>query len=235
MKKLPLLLLILWLTACSPPPEATPTPTPTPDPLTILQQAGETMQALSSVRFEISRSGGPVYLDEERQMIFSSAVGQYAAPDRVQAVINARAMGMALEVRTIAIGDEQWLTNPLTRQWEKLPAGWGFNPATLFDPALGWEPLMKEDLTNVSPGRQVELEGRSLDYFTATVAGERIRAVTAGLAGDEPVEVSFWIDPQTYRVLQIQFATAGVNGEAAEWLLTFSEFDQPVTIEAPAE
>ena len=56
-----LLVLLLLLAACGedPTPAATIAPTPTPDPAVILQQAGQAMQALDSVHFDITRTGGP--------------------------------------------------------------------------------------------------------------------------------------------------------------------------------
>jgi lipoprotein LprG len=227
-----LLLGVAFLAACRQEP-AEIVPTPTPDPGAILRQAGAAMQGLSSARFEMTRSGGPVYLDPERTLTFNSVTGQYAAPDSVRAVIKTQAMGLALEVNTIAIGDDQWLTNPLTRQWEKLPPGWGFNPAVIFDPALGWRPLFEEDVTDLSPVALVELDGRSLQHIRATVAGERVHVITAGLAGGEPVTVDVWLDPATAHVVRVQFTTSNNGAEPSAWLLTFSDFNAPATIEPP--
>lgn len=231
---LPLLLLLLALTTAGCRDILDVEPTPTPDPRAILQQAGERMQALNSARFEMSRTGGPVYLDAEGQFLFNSTTGEYAAPDSVRAIIRVQASGLALEVNTIAIGDEQWLTNPLTRRWDKLPPGWGFNPAIIFDPEQGWQPLLREDISNLSLPEPVQVEGRTLYHIRGTVAGERVRVITAGLAGAEPVEVAFWIDPDTHHVVRLQFATASAAEEPSTWLLTFSGFDEPVTVEPPA-
>jgi lipoprotein LprG len=235
---MPLIMLLLLATvACREATEEestpTPAPTPTPDPRLILQQAGERMQALESARFEMARTGGPVYLDPERQFLFNSATGQYAAPESVRAVIRVQAAGLALEVNTIAIGDEQWLTNPLTRRWDQLPPGWGFNPAIIFDPEQGWQPLVREDITDLTLPEQVQVDGRTLQYIRGSVTGERVRVITAGLAGDEPVDVAFWIDPNTLHVVRIQFSTTSEGQEPSVWLLTFSDFDAPVTIERP--
>jgi hypothetical protein len=58
--------------------------------------------------------------------------------------------------------------------------------------------------------------------------------ITAGLAGDEPVEVAFWIDPNTHHIVRIEFTTGTGAEEPSTWLLSFSDFDEPVTIEPPA-
>jgi lipoprotein LprG len=232
---LPLMLLLLLATAaCREREVVEDEPTPTPDPRLLLQQAGESMQALNSARFEMSRTGGPVYLDAEQQFLFNSATGQYAAPDSVRAIIRVQAAGLALEVNTIAIGDDQWLTNPLTRRWDQLPPGWGFNPAIIFDPEQGWQPLVREDIVGLSQPETVQVDGRTLYHIRGSVAGERVRVITAGLAGDEPVEVAFWIDPDTLHIVRIQFNTTTPEQEPSTWLLTFSDFDEPVTIEPPS-
>lgn len=66
---LALLVVALALVGCRnqtpPAPTATPEPTatPTPDPRVLLAESAEAMMALEYVRFALSRSGGPVYLD----------------------------------------------------------------------------------------------------------------------------------------------------------------------------
>jgi lipoprotein LprG len=214
-------------------PTLTPTYTPTPDPALMLRAAGQAMQALESVRFEMSRDGAPVYFDPDAQLVFNSAVGQYAAPDSVRAVIKVQGPGITLEINSIAIGEDQWLTNPLTRRWEKLPPGWGFNPAALFDPELGWEPLLSEDITVLAGPLSVGLNGRPHHQFRATAVGPRLSVITAGLVQDESIELTIWMQPDTRLISQLQFETGEANGERSQWLLTFTEFNEPITISPP--
>jgi lipoprotein LprG len=223
----------------SPTPEATATPTftptftPTPDPAVMLREAGQAMQALESVRFEMSRSGGPVFFDPDGQLVFNSAIGQYAAPDGVRAVIRVMGPGITLEINTIALGDEQWLTNPLTRRWEKLPAGWGFNPAALFDPELGWEPLLRDDVTVLTGPAAVDLNGQPHYRFEVKAVGPRLPVITAGLVQDQAIDLTIWLQQSSRLISQLQFETGGGESEASQWQLTFSEFNEPVTITPP--
>lgn len=231
-----LLILLLLLAACRS--DATPTatiaPTPTPDPAVILQQAGQTMQGLQSVHFDIARTGGPAYLDADQLLVLNTAVGDYAAPNAVQAAITVASPGMALVVNTIAIGDQQWITNPLNQQWEQLPPGWGFNPAVLFDPELGWQPLLNEDMSNITLHGLVDLNGQNVYHLQGTVTGERIQAITGGLtSGDEPITVEAWVDPATHHILRLHFVTNSTTAEPTDWLVNFSNFNTPVTIEPP--
>jgi hypothetical protein len=215
-------------------PTAAPTATPTPDPAAILRQAGAAMQGLNSAHFTISRSGGPAYLDEEGSLVFTSAEGDFVAPDAIQAEVIVAGPGLALTVSTVAIGSDQWITNPLNEQWEKLPPGWGFNPAILFDPEQGWESLLDEDVSNITLIGLVDQGDQSLYQLRATAAGERIRTVTGGItASDEAITVEIWVDPATLLVHRLHFVTGSPTGEPTEWILDFSQFDRPLTIEPP--
>ena len=102
----------------------------------ILADAAVTMQAVETLRYEISLSGAPITL---LGVELRSATGQYAAPDSSQAVLEAAIGGLTIELATIAIGETSWLTNPLTGGWDEYTGSRAFNPAIIFDPRAGME------------------------------------------------------------------------------------------------
>ena len=231
-----LLALVLLLVACQgkEAASATPAPTPTPDPASILEQAGEAMQGLDSVHFTITRSGGLAYFNEEQSLSINSAEGDYVAPDAVRALLKVSGTNVTLEIQTVAIGEEQWITNPLTQRWEKLPPGWGFNPAIIFDPELGWRPLLSENIAEAQLVDTTPVEGEPRYHLRANVAGERVAIVTAGVASSEaPVTVDVWVEPTTFHVTRLSFATPSSGEEPSQWELTFSNFNADITIEPP--
>ncbi len=225
------------LLGCGRPPPPTPSPaptmTPTPDPAAILREAGGAMADLKTVRWTMTRAGGPAYLDATGTLNLTSASGDYAAPDAMRGTIRVQGPGINLELQTIAIGPEQWVTNPLSGRWEKLPPGWGFNPAILFDKAFGLEPLLREDVVSA---RIVDVggeDGVSVAQIEAEVAGERVAALTAGLAQDASIAATIWIDLATRRITMLQFSSASPTGEPSDWTITFAAFDAPLTIRPP--
>ena len=230
----------LFIVSCGssepPPPTATPIPpTPTPDPAAIVRGAGAAMSDLESVRFEISRTGGPAYVDENDQFILNEAIGLYSAPTSAIAELDVSGLGLNIKVQTIAIGEEQWLTNFLTQQWEKLPENIGFNPADIFGPE-GFEALLDENVTDVSPMRIENIEEAEFTAIDVVVEGDRVSAITAGAAAsDQPVELTVWLDRATSRIHQIQFETPSPTDVTAKWLLKFGQFNEPVTIEPPVQ
>lgn len=192
----------------------------------ILAEAAATMQAVETLRYEIVLSGAPITL---LGVELRSARGQYAAPASSQAVLEAAIGGLTIELATIAIGETSWLTNPLTSAWDEYTGSRAFNPAIIFDPELGWRPLLTTDLSGT---RLVDVVEDETYLVTGTAAGSRVEVLTAGLVESQPVEMQFTIDQDSSAVTRMEFNTIGETGETT-WVLELSEFDEPVSIDPP--
>ncbi len=192
----------------------------------ILADAAVTMQAVETLRYEIELSGAPITL---LGVELRSARGQYGAPESSQAMLEAAIGGLTIELATIAIGGTSWLTNPLTGAWDEYTGSRAFNPAIIFDPELGWKPLLTTDL---SGARLVGPDEGDTYLVTGTAAGARVEVLTAGLVESQPVEMQFNIDRESTLVTRMEFNTIGETGETV-WVLELSEFDEPVSIDPP--
>ena len=190
----------------------------------ILADAAATMQAVETLRYEISLSGAPITL---LGVELRSAAGQYAAPESSQALLEAAIGGLTIELATIAIGETSWLTNPLTGDWDEYTGSRAFNPAIIFDSELGWKPLLTTDLSDAS----YTVDG-DVYVVTGTAAGSRVEVLTAGLVESQPVDMRLDIDRESSLVTRMEFVTSGESG-LTTWVLELSEFDEPVSIEAP--
>ena len=219
-------------------PAATPTPlpspTPTPDPADIARDAGATMSGLDSVQFDIVRTGGPAFVDQDGLFAINQATGAYQAPQSAVAALDVAGPGLNIKVETIAIGEEQWLTNFLTGQWEKLPAGFGFNPAIIFSEEVGLEPILAENLVSADPPRTETLDGTEYQVLDVAIEGDRVSAITAGTTqSGEAVPLELWIDPTTQYIHRIVFETPSKTDEPSQWTINFTAFNEEVVIEAP--
>lgn len=235
LKSLFLLIFCFYLVACTQPAAPTPEPTPTPDPMAILRQAGEAMGELQTASWQISRTGGPAYIDQTQTLNLSEASGQFAAPDAIQATIKVESSGAVLQVQTIAIGEEQWMTNPLTQAWMKLPPNFGFNPSVLFNAELGWRPLLNENVTEARLVALEETDGGLQYQIEGTVTGERVAVLSAGIAQDQSLTFNIWVDATTHLIHRLQFSTTSPTSEPAQWLLTFTDFNAQLTITPPTK
>lgn len=192
----------------------------------ILAEAAVTMEAVETLRYEIELSGAPITL---LGVELRSARGQYLAPESSQAVLEAAIGGLTIELATIAVGGTSWLTNPLTGAWDEYTGSRAFNPAMIFDPELGWRPLLTTDLS----GARLEEPVTGDSYVvTGTAAGARVEVLTAGLVDSQPVDMRFEIDRESAVVTKMEFSTVGEAGETL-WVLDLSEFDEPVAISPP--
>jgi lipoprotein LprG len=209
---------------------ASPPPASAADAAELIDRAAVAMGTIETVRFSMERSGAPI---EISGMEFVSADGQFAAPAATRAVLHVRAGDLSVELGTIGIDDAVWLTNPLTSEWEQLAAGTGFNPAVVFDPALGWVPLLTDDLGEVDYRGIDDPGGGPQHLIHGIIAEERITSLTAGLVSAQSVEADIWIDPADDRITRVVFETVGDAGVSG-WVIELSEFDEPVTIGPPA-
>ncbi len=198
---------------------------PVPSLEEILTGAGAQFETLESVRFDIDVQGAPVYLDGAQTLEAREAAGQYAAPESFQAVVEATALGLGVELGAVSIGDRQWVTNPVTGGWEELPPGYGFDPLQLFDPVDGIGATLAglDDATLADSGSRYHVQG--------TVGASRVRTLTAGLLEQEAVEIDLFIDPDSLHLLEVSFE---VGDPPSMWTIGFSEFNEPVTIDPPA-
>ena len=104
------------------------------------------MLSTNSLHLVIELSGKLTYLDSPPTLVLKRAEGDLLRPDRVRAIIKVSSFGFVSEVAVLGLGDEQYVTNPLNQQWEKLPPGqgWIFDPTLIFDPQHGIKSILNQ-------------------------------------------------------------------------------------------
>jgi len=192
----------------------------------VLAEAAVTMQATETLRYDIELSGAPITL---LGFGLRGARGQYAAPDSSQAVLNVVVSGITVELATIAVGDRSWVAIPFVGGWDEYTGSRAFNPAIIFDPQLGWLPLLTED---ISEARLSESADGDSYVVNGTAAGSRVEVLTAGLVESQPVALELHIERTTGLVTRVDFTTVSETGET-RWLLELSDFGEPVSISPP--
>lgn len=229
---LTLIFLLILIVACS---------SPTPDimdPEEIVLRSVDRMKSLSGFHFVIDRSGALAFLNEEHTLAFRRAEGDFVAPDRAQTTIRVISPGLVVEVQVINIGEIQWETNFLTGEWQELPPEWGFNPAALFDPEVGIQPILEEDLSELEWVGMEELEevpGESLYALEGEIDGQRLNQLSLGMMGPETMTVKLWIAPDTFELYRLQITEATTAGdESTVWKVDFWDYDRVVDIVPPA-
>ncbi|MBN1485907.1 MAG: LppX_LprAFG lipoprotein [Chloroflexia bacterium] len=201
----------------------------------IAQRAGQAMAELESLHFNIGVEGGPAYIDTESSLSLRSAEGDMVRPDRVQADLKVGAGGLAvIDLRFIGIGSEQFLTKPISGEWQRMPAGWGFDPTVLFDREIGVETAITQVQWSEQLGDE-KIQGVRCYHLRGQAPGQLLAPLTAWLITSEQVEVEAWVGQADWRIYQLRFEEPPPqeDGYPTIWLLQFSNWEAPVTIERP--
>ncbi len=215
------------LSACgAPPPPELP-------PDEIVQRAAKGMASQNTLRFTIDIAGAPAMLNPALGLALRSGEGVFARPDRMG--VHLKLVGpVAIEADMIALGDEQYITNFLSKEWEPLPAEIGFNPAVMFHPEFGLEKTLEGGLDDAELVGVEPIDGAQAYYVKGRIDGSRLWRMSGGLIGSSTVDVDVWVDPQTFAVRKIVLVDPTTDpGNPSIWTMTFSKFGEPVMIEAP--
>lgn len=222
---------LVALTAACSSTEATTTTAP-PTAAELLEVSAATMGSVDTVQFSIARGGEPVYIDTQGFLEFVSATGRFAAPGAAEALVTVSALGLSTEVGAVVIEGDTWLTNPITGNWEPTPPGYTFDPATLFDPQIGFRAMLQEGIPTVEDLGEEIVDETALRHVRFTASGERVEVVTAGMVLGADVAVDAWIEPTSGELRRAKFPTT-IGANPTEWDLTFFDYGADITITPP--
>lgn len=197
----------------------------------IVTASATAMSTVTSVEFELERDGAPIYIDEFESIALDELVGQFTVPTSARAQLTVTIDGnLTTEIGAVAIDDEVWISNPVTGDFETLPAAFDIDPSRFFDPEGGWQPL----LANL---RQVELvgiydRGGERYHVRGTAPAAEVQNITVGLVRDQDVPIELWIHPGTSLVTSAEFDTT-IDGSASQWRLDLDRYGESFTIRPP--
>lgn len=208
------------------PPTLTPTPTPI-NPQAIVDESAAVMAALNSFRFALTHNdgGAPLALG----MLLTDASGTVGVPDRVALDFNGVSAGrFAVSGSVIAVGEDVYMTNPLTGDWHQV--GGDASPLNFFNPAQGIADIMAQmrDATLVShDAAAYRIDGRLPANALASLFG--------AAAEESVVRVALTIDKPSLHlskaVLDGRITPNEADGLART--ITLFDFNRPVDIAPP--
>jgi len=163
----------------------------------------------------------------------TSIDGAIAAPDRLQMTVKARAANMPVELRVVGVGERHYMTNPLTNQWQDATGALAL--PRLLDPSGGLAATLRQATTLEKSGRASQGGIDSFQMAGAVPAEQLARLVGSTQPAAGAVQTELWIAAADYRLHRVRLVGAIVAGEppALERVLTLSQFDAAVQIDAP--
>ena len=216
------------------PAEPTPVPMPTslpPDPREVLERTGRTMGALNTFNFRLYHDVGSLEILDG--LLIDRVSGKVVNPDRLSMeFVGSFGGGYSIKSEVITVGDQTYMTNPLTGNWEASDAS--ISPVGFFSPTQG----IGEMLTLTRDASFIDADSEEGTY---RIRGDLPTTALSPLVGttltDRTVDIELEIDSETDYLLEVRFrgAVTPSDVEDAERVIILSFFNEDVVIEPPEE
>jgi hypothetical protein len=195
-----------------------------------LNRTADAVVALKSTRFSFKREGAPAFLDEKNGITFTGAECAYAAPDRVSCQVKVSLRnGTIVQLTRVWVPEGTFQTNPLTRQFAKMPADSNFNGALLFA-RTGIPNILRTEVQNAQVIDREKIENRETLHLKGEVSGEKLNPlIGSALKPELRYPVDLWIDEKSANAARLHVTEPGGNG----WLIELFGTNESVDIPTP--
>ena len=218
-----LLACMLALTACG------GSAATTPDAHTLITQAQAAIQKVTSYHFNLTvdnpGTGGA--------LIIKTADGDILVPDKLQANANVLLLNNVVQVKIIAIGADQYITDPITNAWHKTSGL--LDPRTLSDSKTGVAAILG-NIQNPSTPTTSSVDGIPCWSIDGTLDAKYLAAISGGGApAGSTVKVTTCIGKSDNLPYLIKMSGIAAQGDSTNTVRNFklSKFGESLTITAP--
>ncbi len=197
--------------------------------MAVLERSGKIMQALQSFQFELSHDeGGTEFMPG---LIVEEATGDVVNPDRLALSFSGTfGGGYAIKSRMVTIGENTYMTNPLTGAWQEMSSS--VSPLGFFNPSVGIAAMM----LRLEQARRIEVDREDVFRLTGALPADALAPLLGQTLQDALVDVDLTIDADDLYLLE-----ARVSGRVAEpdtddivRTIEIRRFDEPFVIEPPS-
>lgn len=193
----------------------------------LMADGAKAMSEVKTVHFAINVTG------KIEGVSIQQAEGDLTKDGSAKGTAKLEQLGFVIESGFVLIGKDLWLKGP-TGGYQKVPASTVTNiydPSAILDPKRGAANLLTT-AKNPKTLAKEQVDGKD----TYKVSFEPDTAAMQSLIGTDVSGVTglVWLDAQTKRIAKAEFKVppAGGNPEGSV-AVTFSKYDEPVTISAP--
>jgi LppX_LprAFG lipoprotein len=202
---------------------------PQPSVAEIVDQGARNTAALKGFHFVLTvENGAP----RTEGLTITFAEGDIVVPDGLRAKVSGTLSGVPLESELIAVGDQDFLRDPVTQKWRRLEVG--ANPAAFFDPAEGVLAIM-EGAARLEKAGSEEVGGADSYRLRGEVSATDLVTLLGDRLARRDVAVGLWVGKQDLMLRRIRLEGPALEGEPSNIVRTIeiSDFDRIVEIEPP--
>jgi hypothetical protein len=197
-----------------------------PDPAELLRISGSSTSALSSFHFRLDHRGGGTPIAPN--LTITEADGDVVSPDKIAIDFAGTLGAFAVRSSLVTIGDDSYMTNPLTFKWEAVPRS--VSPLGFFDPRVGIGSMLTQVQAPV-----LLSTGRDEHRVSGLLPVEALRPLLGPQTKGTTVKVELTIDAVTNYLTRAVLdgrATAS-EPDGVVRIITLSRFNEPLIIEPP--
>ena len=204
---------------------AVPSPTPI-NPQVILERSGEAMEALESFHFRLIHESGGTPLGQG--LVIREVQGDVARPDKISLEVSGLAGSFAMRLSLITIGDNGFISNPITGEWEPVPAD--VSPLGFFEPTRGVSEIMRR----IESPRLISADDDSY-AISGTIASEGLASLFGAVEEGNSIDIDVVIDATSLFLLEarLEGRITTLEEDGVIRVITLSRFNEPVEIELP--
>lgn len=206
--------------------------TPAPAAQQVLEGSSRAMSEVSAFRFTLENEGGETPLPGGLGLGLRSARGVMVRPDGLRAEIKATTSGFLVEVKVISLGERTYVSNPITGAWQTYERG--VSPVAFFDPARGVG-LILQSMESPSVAGEGTADGVAAHRVKGRLPAQAAQFIAGSYAEGSVLDAELFIGKSDLLLRRARLAGRITSAEpdGIVRVLTFSEFNQAVTIEPP--
>jgi LppX_LprAFG lipoprotein len=219
-----LLACVFALTACG----GSTTPA-TPDSHTLITQAQAAIQKVTSYHFNLTVDNPGT----GSALVIKTADGDILVPDKLQANANVLLLNNVVQVKIIAIGANQYITDPINNTWYKTSGL--LDPRTLSASNTGIAAILG-NIQNPSTPTDSSVDGTPCWSINGTLDAKYLAAITGGGApAGSIVKMTICIGKSDHLPYLIKMSGIAAQGDSTNTVHNFklSKFGESLTITAP--
>lgn len=196
----------------------------------VMSRSSDALKKTTSVHFKLTSTGGMMAIGTG--LAARAIEGDVVRPDRLKGTAVSTFGKLTVDLGFMVIGTHQYVTNPITKKWQELPAS--ATAPNLLDPDHGAAALLKQ-VTDLKKLANESVDG--VDCFH--VGGKIAAALIAGLVGapgnGEALDGEVWVGTKDFLPRQIRLVGPVATNEppGIQRTLSLSKYDETVTIEPP--
>ncbi|MCH9010149.1 MAG: LppX_LprAFG lipoprotein [Chloroflexi bacterium] len=204
---------------------AVPSPTPI-NPQVILERSGEAMEALESFHFRLIHESGGTPIGQG--LVIREVQGDVARPDKISLEVSGLAGSFTMRLSLITIGDNGFISNPITGEWETVPAE--VSPLGFFEPTRGVSEIMRR----IESPRLISTDDDSYT-ISGTIASEGLASLFGAVEEGNSIDIDVVIDATSLFLLEarLEGRITTLEEDGVIRIITLSRFNEPVVIESP--